>query len=296
MSSHRHRSRTGTDPASNRPMSLSEIKESYAEYADWIHRFDWLARLVTGRYRRAQFGDVDGKILDVACGTGTNFGYLPETSELVGIDISPEMLARAEDRLAELAIDGTLLQMDAQDLDFADDSFDAVISSLSTCTFPDPVAALREMNRVCKPGGTIRLVEHGRSGRGTDRKLSEVADRRSLQPDRLSLDQQPRDIVAEAGLTVHNTTTGLLGMITLSRSPQAAVMNNGCVASKTVEWLVAGGHLTVLGALIRFRGWTFLLAGYDETSRVPDDVAQQVAGNTVLRVGIAVFASVSSPL
>jgi hypothetical protein len=62
------------------------------------------------------------------------------------------------------------------------------------------------------------------------------------------------------------------------------------LASKTVEWLVAGGLLTVLGALIRFRGWTFLLVGYDETSRVPDDVAQQVAGNTVLRVGIAVFA------
>ncbi len=62
-SSHRHRSRTETDPASNRPMSLSEIKESYAEYADWIQRFDWLARLVTGRYRRKRFGDVDGKVL-----------------------------------------------------------------------------------------------------------------------------------------------------------------------------------------------------------------------------------------
>jgi len=64
----------------------------------------------------------------------------------------------------------------------------------------------------------------------------------------------------------------------------------GALASKAVEWLVAGGVLTVLGALIRFRGWTFLLAGYDETSRVPDDVVRQVAGNTVLRVGIAVVA------
>jgi len=44
----------------------------------------------------------------------------------------------------------------------------------------------------------------------------------------------------------------------------------------------------VLGALIRFAGWTFLLAGYDETSPVPDDVAQNVAGNTVLRIGIGV--------
>jgi 2-polyprenyl-3-methyl-5-hydroxy-6-metoxy-1,4-benzoquinol methylase len=57
-------------------MSVTEIKESYAKYADWIHRFDWLARLVTGRYRRTRFEDVDGKVLDVACGTGTNFQYL----------------------------------------------------------------------------------------------------------------------------------------------------------------------------------------------------------------------------
>ena len=51
-------------------MSLSEIRDSYAEYADWIHRFERLDRLVTGRYRRHRFGDVTGRVLDVACGTG----------------------------------------------------------------------------------------------------------------------------------------------------------------------------------------------------------------------------------
>ena len=214
MSSHRHRSRTETDPVSNRPMSLAEIKDSYAEYADWIHRFDWLAHLVTGRYRRTRFGDVDGKILDVACGTGTNFRYLPETVELVGIDISPEMLARAEDRLTELDTDGTLLQMDAQNLDFADDSFDAVISSLSTCTFPDPVAALREMSRVCKPGGTIRLVEHGRSDVRPIASYQEWRTDAHYAQTGCRWDQRPRDVVAEAGLTVQDTTTGLFGMIT----------------------------------------------------------------------------------
>ena len=48
--------------------------------------------------------------------------------------------------------------------------------------------------------------------------------------------------------------------------------------------------LTVLGALIRFHRWTFPLAGYAETSRVPDDVVRQVAGIAVLRVAVAVFA------
>lgn len=57
-----------------------------------------------------------------------------------------------------------------------------------------------------------------------------------------------------------------------------------------LEWLASGLFVTVLGALIKFAGWTWLLAGYSEsTSPVPDDVVQDLAGNTILRVGIAVF-------
>jgi hypothetical protein len=61
------------------------------------------------------------------------------------------------------------------------------------------------------------------------------------------------------------------------------------VASGTLEWLAVGGFLTIVGALIKLRGWTFLLAGYDESASVPDDVVQDMAGNTILRVGIVVF-------
>lgn len=70
--------------------------------------------------------------------------------------------------------------------------------------------------------------------------------------------------------------------------------------SGALKWLAVGGLLMTAGVLIKFRGWTFLLAGYDETSPIPDDVMQDMAGNTVLRVGIAVFvvgilASVTNP-
>jgi hypothetical protein len=58
-----------------------------------------------------------------------------------------------------------------------------------------------------------------------------------------------------------------------------------------IEWLAAGGIVVVFGTLVKFVGWTWLLAGYSEsTSPVPDDVVQDMAGNTLLRVGIAVTA------
>lgn len=61
-------------------------------------------------------------------------------------------------------------------------------------------------------------------------------------------------------------------------------------SSGALSWLSVGLLLLILGVLIRFRGWTFLLAGYDESSSIPDDVVQVIAGNTVLRVSIAALA------
>jgi uncharacterized membrane protein YidH (DUF202 family) len=61
------------------------------------------------------------------------------------------------------------------------------------------------------------------------------------------------------------------------------------LSSGGLEWLASGSLLLVAGVLIRFRGWTFLLAGYDETSSVPDDVVREAAGNTVVRVGVTVL-------
>jgi len=58
----------------------------------------------------------------------------------------------------------------------------------------------------------------------------------------------------------------------------------------SVEWLAVGAVLSALGALITFGGWTFLIAGYDESTPVPEDVAATMVGNTVLRLGVALLA------
>jgi ubiquinone/menaquinone biosynthesis C-methylase UbiE len=203
-----------SDPVGDRPMSVSDVAATYEEYADRLQRFEFADRLLVGRYRRRQFGDATGEVLDVACGTGTNFRYLPESVDLVGIDVSLDVLAKAEETLDELDRDGTLREMDAQDLAFPDDSFDTVVSALSTCTFPDPVAALREMERVCKPDGTIRLVEHGRSSVGPVARFQEWRADAHYAKMGCRWTQEPRAVVAEAGLTVTEESSGLLGMVT----------------------------------------------------------------------------------
>ncbi|WP_237560596.1 class I SAM-dependent methyltransferase [Halostella litorea] len=202
------------DPVRDRPMTTDEIRAAYADQADRLYRFDFADRLLAGRYRRRQFGDAEGRVLDVACGTGTNFPYLPASVDLVGVDVSPEMLAKAGDRLDGLALDGTLRRMDAQDLEFPDDSFDTVISALSTCTFPDPVAALREMERVCDPDGRILLVEHGRSDVGPVARFQEWREDAHYASAGCRWTQEPLAVAAEAGLSVREAETSFLGMIT----------------------------------------------------------------------------------
>jgi hypothetical protein len=74
---------------------------------------------------------------------------------------------------------------------------------------------------------------------------------------------------------------------------RVGMIDTGSIA---VEWLAAGIAVTIAGSLIKFAGWTFLVAGYDESSPVPDDVIADMAGNTVFRIGLAVtvFAVIAS--
>lgn len=199
----------------SRWMTVDEIRDIYTKQADRMERIAGLNRLLTGRFRRTLFGKADGRVLDVACGLGMNLQYLPERIEYVGVDISPDMLEKAEANHDRLERGETLREMDAQDLEFPDDSFDTVISSLSTCTFPDPVIALREMQRVCRPDGQILLLEHGRSD---NRAIARFQDWRAdahYENEGCRWNQDPVELVSQADLSVRGITTNLLGIITM---------------------------------------------------------------------------------
>lgn len=119
------------------------------------------------RYRPLRpllFRGMAGHLLDAGIGTGRNCEFYPPEAIVSGIDISPAMLARARDRCPTLAAAGRLYRMDVTALDFPTDSFDAAVATFLFCVLPKElqVPALRELGRVVKPGGVIRLLEYVR--------------------------------------------------------------------------------------------------------------------------------------
>lgn len=118
-----------------------------------------------GRCRAVEvMGDTTGlRILEVGVGTGLNLSLYQPGSDVTGIDFSGQMLDRAEERAAREGLRPRLFQMDAAKLRFPDASFDIVYAPYLIPVVPDPVQVLREMWRVCRPGGRLLVLNHFRS-------------------------------------------------------------------------------------------------------------------------------------
>lgn len=118
------------------------------------------------RWRRLLWEEVGGEsILEVGVGTGKNMPYYPEGPKITAIDLSAKMLQRARRRAKREGVRVELRQMDAQALDFPDESFDTVVATFVFCSVPNPVQGLQELGRVAKPSGKILLLEHIRPER-----------------------------------------------------------------------------------------------------------------------------------
>lgn len=164
--------------------------------------------LIFRRLRSRLLRSAAGPVLEVAAGTGSNLAHYPAGLDVITMDLSSGMLSRARQRGARKPV-----VMDAVRLAFRDGSFETVVSTLGTCTFPDPVEALREMRRVCRPGGRILLLEHGRSSRPG---IAGWQDRRAASHARhlgCWWNRDPLENARKAGLKPHLAIRRILGMV-----------------------------------------------------------------------------------
>ncbi len=144
-------------------MELEAIIKAYRRYA---RLYDLYFGAVFQPGRRAVIDRMrcqpDDHILEVGVGTGLSLPLYPETVRITGIDISQEMLERARGRVTRDALSSriSLHVMDAERMNFPDNSFDKVVAMYVVSVVPHPERLVDEMRRVCKPGGDIFIVNH----------------------------------------------------------------------------------------------------------------------------------------
>ena len=115
--------------------------------------------LVASRKRKL-FGDLQGLVLEIGPGTGPNFKYFPKNIHWSGLENNPHMHPYLAKELAKHGISGEPILGSAMSIPLPDNSVDFVVSTLVLCSVPDPQLTLSEVNRVLKPGGQYRFIEH----------------------------------------------------------------------------------------------------------------------------------------
>ena len=170
---------------------------------------------------RALFGDgrrwvceqAVGDVLEVAAGTGRNLPFYRPGVRLTCVELSPEMLRRAERRRERLGRQVELRLGDAQALEFPDARFDTVVVTLGLCTIPDERRALSEAHRVLRPGGLLLLLEHVRSPVGPVRMLQRLLDPCFVRFGGDHLLRDPLDHLAATGFEVERLERSKAGLV-----------------------------------------------------------------------------------
>lgn len=148
-----------------------DIKSVETSYARWAPVYDKTFGAVTRAGRRRTVDYINrhgGSVLEVGVGTGLALPHYGPDITVTGIDFSADMLAKAQQRVAEHALPNVsaLRQMDARELDFADNSFDTVAAMHVLSVVPEPERVMAEIARVLKPGGKVVISNHFKSTQG----------------------------------------------------------------------------------------------------------------------------------
>ncbi|MTI79932.1 MAG: class I SAM-dependent methyltransferase [Firmicutes bacterium] len=176
------------------------IKSRYNRIAMFYDRMDPISDSI----RKNALSIARDNVLEVGVGTGKNLSLYPSNCEITGIDFSREMLKRARERAGRLNLNVKLLEMDAQNMLFNDNSFDTVISACVFCSVPDPEKGLEELKRVCKPNGQIILLEHVRSANPVIGKMMDILNPLTSNMIGCNINRKTVSNVSKAGINLNN--------------------------------------------------------------------------------------------
>jgi len=174
--------------------ALADMDDAHvvAAYSRWAPFYDRSFGAITRRPSRMAVAEINalppGRVLDLGVGTGISLPLYSSKHKIVGVDLTPHMLAIARRRVTaqRLSQVEALHEMDASQLTFATASFDVVVAMFVITVVPDPDRVLSEMIRVVKPGGRLILLNHFSPEKGLraalERRLSRFSSRLGWRP------------------------------------------------------------------------------------------------------------------
>lgn len=164
--------------------------------------FDVIDHMIRDSWRKDLLENLQGNILEVGVGTGANLRYYPANVHVTGIDFSPKMLAKAYEKVNRSKAKVVLREMDAQHMDFPDNTFDAVVSTCVFCSVPNPVKGFQEIRRVVKPDGKIVMLEHMRSENGLAGKMLDLINPLTVRIVGANVNRKTIKNIEKAGLKI----------------------------------------------------------------------------------------------
>lgn len=165
------------------------------------------------KIRKALLANAVGRVLEIGSGSGVNFPYYKNATRVDAIEPNPMMMQRGMENMEKAAIPIDTYEAKAEELPFADNTFDSVVATLVFCTIPDPLKALAEIRRVSKPGAVVLFFEHVRMDQPVLGRTQDI-----LTPgwksvcDGCHLNRDTLGLIRQSGLSVHRLNAYYKGL------------------------------------------------------------------------------------